>query len=187
MFLRRNLLGISGIIFSFSMVAFAQQSQTTTTPDRPLKRERLERSERFRERLEARRGRGDREGFGHRGPGLGNLRGIDLSEAQREQIRAITQRRLESTKAQREELFKMSEKRIAGTFSADDEARAKALRQEIRAAMDGIRTETAGILTAEQKARIEELQKDRKAKHELRMKERELRMKERQELRNKPQ
>ena len=195
MFLRRNLLGISGIILTFGMVAFAQQSQTpTTTQDSTLKRERLERrerlreradgmrlerSERLRERLDGRRGRGGREGFGHRGPGLGNLRGIELSEAQREQIRAITQRRLESTKVQREELFKLSEKRIAGTFSADDEARAKAMRQEIRTAMEGIRTETAGILTAEQKARIEELQKDRKAKHEQRTKERELRMKDR--------
>ena len=167
---------------TFGMVAFAQQPQTpATTPDGTLKRERLERREKLRERLDGMRRHGGREGFGGRGPGLGNLmRGIELTEAQRQQSRAIIQRRLESTKAQREELFKLREKRIAGTFSADDEARAKALRQEIRTAMEGIRTETAGVLTAEQKARLEELQKERKAKHEERMKER-------QELRNKPQ
>jgi Spy/CpxP family protein refolding chaperone len=111
------------------------------------------------------------------------MRGIDLTDAQREQIRSITQRRLESTKAQREELFKLREKRIAGTFSAEDGARAKALHQEIRTAMDGIRNETEGVLTSEQKARIEELQKERKARHEQQMNERQLR---RQEPRNKP-
>jgi Spy/CpxP family protein refolding chaperone len=181
MSLRKNLLGISGIILTFSMVAFGQEPQTPkTTPDGTLKRERQERGERRRERFDGmRRHRGPEEA-GRRGPGLGNImRGIELTEAQREQIRAITQRRLESTKTQREELFRLSEKRNAGTCSADDEARAKALHQEIRAAMEGIRTETEGVLTAEQKSKIEELQKERMAMREQRMKER-------QELRNKP-
>jgi Spy/CpxP family protein refolding chaperone len=192
MSLRRSLLGISGIILSFGIVAFAQESQTASkAQDGALRSERLERKEKLRARIEGMRrhsGREGGEGFGRRGPGLGHaIRGIDLTTAQREQIRAITQRRLESTKLQREDLFKLREKRIAGTFSAEDGARAKALHQEIRTAMDGIRAETAGVLTSEQKARIEELQKERKAQHEQRMKDRELRMKERQELRNKPQ
>lgn len=178
MSLKKILPGIAGIVLTFGMVAFAQQPQTpATNPDGTPKNERLERREKRRERLDGTRGH-DNEGFGRLG--RGNLLGLNLSEAQREQIHSITQRRLESTKAQREELFKLRDKRMAGTFSADDEARAKALRQEIRAAMEGIRTETAGVLTAEQKARLEELQKERKAKHEGRMKER-------QELRNKPQ
>jgi Spy/CpxP family protein refolding chaperone len=187
MSLRKNLLGISGIILTFGMVAFAQQPQLPTT-DGTFKRDRIERKERLRQGLDGMRRRGGREGFDRRGPGLGNLlRGIELSEEQRQQSRAIMQRRLESTKAQREELFKLREKRIAGTANADDGARAKALHQEIRAAMGGVRTDMQSILTAEQKARIEELQKERIATHEQRMKERELRMKERQELRNKPQ
>jgi Spy/CpxP family protein refolding chaperone len=189
MSLRKSLLGISGIILTFGMVAFAQQSQTaTTSQDGAIKRERLERREKLRGRLEGMRRHGGREGLRHRGPGVGKaMRGVDLTEVQREQIRAITQRRLEGTKAQREELFKLREKRIAGTFSAEDGARAKALHQEIRTAMEGVRSETEGVLTAEQKARIEELRKERGAHHEQRMKNRDLRMKQRQELRNKPQ
>jgi len=179
MSLKRNLPGIAGIILTFGMVAFAQQPQTpTTTPDGTSKGDRLERREKRRERLGGIRAH-DREEFGRRG--AGNLmEGLNLSQAQREQIHAITQRRLESTKTQREELLKLREKRIGGTFSADDEARAKALRHEIRAAMEGIRSETAGVLTAEQKARLEVLQQERKVKHEERMKER-------QELKNKQQ
>ncbi len=174
---------------ALGMVAFAQETQTTTTTqDGALKRERLERREKLRGRLEGMRRHGRREGLVKRGPGLRDaIRGVDLSEAQRAQIRAITQRRLEATKGQREELFKLREKRIAGTFSAEDEVRSKTLRQEIRTAMEGVRAETAGVLTAEQKARIEEKQKERKARHEDRMKAREQRMKQRQELLNKPQ
>ena len=106
---------------------------------------------------------------------------------QRQQSSAIAQRRLAGSKALREELFKLREKRIAGTFAAEDEARAKALREEIRASMEGGRAEMAGVLTAEQKAKLEELKAERKAKQEQRKKERGERMKERQELRNKPQ
>jgi Spy/CpxP family protein refolding chaperone len=114
---------------------------------------------------------GEREGFGQPGPGIGHFtRDLNLSDAQQAQVREITQR-LEGTRAQREELFKLREKRIAGTFTPEDEARAKALHQEIHSSMEGIRGEIEGILTAEQKTRLEELQKERKAKMELRMKE----------------
>ena len=86
------------------------------------------------------------------------------------------QRRLESVKTQREELFKLREKRIAGTFTADDEARAKALRQEMRTAMEGVRTEMAAVLTEEQRTKLEELKKERKEKFQQRMKERQERL-----------
>jgi Spy/CpxP family protein refolding chaperone len=176
MSLRKNLFGVSGIVLTFGMVAFAQQPQTpTTTQDSNLKRERLERREKLRERHDGMRSRdGGPEGFRQRGHLPGDfMPGVQLSEEQRQQARAIMQRRLEGTKTQREELFKLREKRIAGTFSADDEARAKALHQEIRAAMEGAQTEVQSILTAEQKAQIEEFQKQRKARREQRMKENE--------------
>jgi len=194
MFLRKSLLGLVGIILAFGMLAFAQEPQPQNPPplDGPLRGERMEqRRERHRERMGDHEGRGrhkGREGMGRRGPGMGRLpRELNLTDAQREQSRAIMQRRLESTKGQREELFKLREKRIAGTFTAEDGTRAKALHEEIRASMEGARAEMAGVLTAEQKAKLEGLKAERKAKHELRMKERGERSKERQELRNKPQ
>jgi Spy/CpxP family protein refolding chaperone len=170
MFVRKGLLGIMGMILACGMVAFAQQPQPpapTQAPDGTFHRDRTERKERHRGRM------GERDGFGQRGPGIGHfIRDLNLSDAQQAQVRAITQRRLEGTRSQREELFKLREKRTAGTFTPEDEARAKALHQEIRASMEGIQTEVDSILTAEQKARLEELQKERKAKMELRMKER---------------
>jgi Spy/CpxP family protein refolding chaperone len=184
MFLRKSLFGISGIILACGMAAFAQeaQPQTPATQDDTFRKDRIERMEQHRERLGRREGMKSREGTGRRVRGMGHLmRELNLSDEQRQQSRAIMQRRLESTKTQREELFKLREKRIAGTFTAEDEARARALHQEIRTAMEGVRTETAGVLTAEQKARLEELKKERKERMEQRMKERQER------LNNKPQ
>jgi Spy/CpxP family protein refolding chaperone len=181
MFLRKGLLAVGGIILAGGMgafTAFAQepqpQSQTAPRPDGTFQRDRTERMERRRERMGG-EGMGGRRRVG-RGGMRHLMRELNLTDAQRQQGRAIMQRRLESTKLQREELFKLREKRIAGTFTADDEARAKALRQEMRTAMAGVRTEMAGVLTAEQRAKLEELKQARKEKMEQRLKERQERL-----------
>jgi len=177
MFLRKSLFGVVGIMLAVGMGVCAQetQSQAPSTQDGTLQRDRAERMERRRERMENREGR-VREGR-ERHRGMGHLmRELNLTEEQRQQSRTIMQRRLESTKLQREELFKLREKRIAGTFTADDEARARALHQEIRTAMEGARTEMGGVLNAEQKARLEGLKKERKERMEQRMKERQERL-----------
>ena len=164
MFSRKSLITILGAILAFGTVAVAQQTQTQS-PDAGAQFRR--RSERLAERGER---RGRHEGMRHRG-GIGHLiRELNLTDTQREQARAIMQRRLQGTTTQREELFKLREKRIAGT--ADDEVRAKALRQEMRASMEGVRAEMEGVLTGEQKTKLEQLQQERKEKFEQRMKER---------------
>ncbi|HXL80212.1 MAG TPA: Spy/CpxP family protein refolding chaperone [Pyrinomonadaceae bacterium] len=129
MFSRKSLIIILGAILAFGTVAVAQQTQPQS-PDAGAQFKRW--SERLAERGER---RGRHEGMRHRG-GIGHLiRELNLTDAQRQQARAIMQRRLQGTTTQREELFKLREKRIAGT--ADDEVRAKALRQEMRASMEG--------------------------------------------------
>ena len=167
MFSRKSLTIVLGITLAAGTVAVAQQTQpqSSTVPDAQFKG----RAERL-----ARRGerKGRREGIGHRG-GMGSLiRELNLTDEQRQQTHAIMQRRMEGTKAQREELFKLREKRIAGTFTAEDEVRAKALHQEMRTAMEGVRAEMEGVLTAEQKTKLEQLKQERKAKFEQRIKER---------------
>jgi Spy/CpxP family protein refolding chaperone len=178
MFLRKRSFGVVGIMLAVGMGVCAQekQSQTPSAQDGSLQRERVERMERRRERMGNREGRERREAQ-ERHRGMGRLLGeLNLTEEQRQQSRAIMERRLVSTKLQREELFKLREKRIAGTFSADDEARASALHQEIRAAMEGARSEMDGMLTAEQKAKLEGLRKERQERMELRKKERQERL-----------
>jgi len=91
---------------------------------------------------------------------------LNVSEAQREQLRAIRQRQFEALKPQREELFNLREKRRAGTFTEADDARVKVLRQQIHEARRSTHTEVQGILTEEQKAQIEEFRNARKARRE---------------------
>lgn len=174
MFLRKSLFGAAGMMLAVGMGVCAQEtkSQTPSVQDGTLQQDRVERMERRRERMENREGRWPREGRVRHGR-LGEL---NLTEEQRQQSRAIMQRRMESTKLQREELFKLREKRIAGTFTADDEARARALHQEMQTAMEGARSEMDGLLTAEQKAKLEGLRKERKERMELRKKERQERL-----------
>ncbi|HKP45276.1 MAG TPA: Spy/CpxP family protein refolding chaperone, partial [Pyrinomonadaceae bacterium] len=141
MFSIKKLLPVFAIISLAVVGTVAQQPATPapSTPDRMMR----ERSERLGQRGEGTRGR-----MRHRG-GMGRLaRELNLTDAQKQQSRDIMRRRLESTKSQREELFSLREKRIAGTFTAEDETRAKALRQEIRSAMEGTREEMAALLTA---------------------------------------
>lgn len=102
---------------------------------------------------------------------MGLMRELNLTEEQRQQQRAIMQRHLASTKAQREELFKLREKRIAGAFTEEDGARAQTLRREIHESMQGIRGEMESVLTAEQRARVEQLKAEHKA-HRLERRER---------------
>jgi len=117
----------------------------------------------------------------HRPDMFGLAGELNLTEEQRQQQRAIIQRHLEGTTAQREELSKLRQKRIAGTFTAEDEARAKALHQELRDSMKEIRDELNSILTPEQRTKLERIETERKARHE------EMRKRRRENLEKNPQ
>lgn len=170
MLLRRILPACVGVAFAAGTVAFAQQPQTPAAPESDsVKSTRLERRE------------GRRRGLGDRKPHMGALNGaLNLTDAQRQQQRAIMQRQLAATKAQREELFQLVEKRLAGNFSPEDQARARTLRQEIRGAMAGGRGEMIGMLTPEQRSQLETLQQQRKQRNDERLNRR-------QEFLKKPQ
>lgn len=107
---------------------------------------------------------------------IGGFRELNLTEEQRQQQRAILQRQLSNTKAQREELFNLREKRIAGTFAPEDEARARALREEIRNSMMSMRSEIENILTAEQRLKLEQMKTEHKGRRgQMRERRREFR------------
>jgi periplasmic protein CpxP/Spy len=115
-------------------------------------------------------GRGEGRGFGrgHRHGGFGPqlMQELKLTEEQKQQIRVIMEQSMESTKAQREELRQFGGKRFEGTLTAEDQARAKTLHEQMRASMKETHAKIVTILTAEQKTRLEELRQERKANHE---------------------
>ena len=139
-----------GLLVTFSLPVFAQQASTTQdTQEQPGKH-------------------WHRGGHGTRG-GMGMFRELDLSDAQKQQARAIIERYQESTKAQREEmrqLYQQKGQSANGTLDAQSQARAEALRNELRETHQRMRDELLTILTPDQRAKWEQLQQERKAQRE---------------------
>jgi Spy/CpxP family protein refolding chaperone len=153
MFLRKKLTR-AGLMLALLIAAGgslqAQQPSTQNPADGPGKMERG--------------GRGFRHGpgaGGNFGPQL--LSQLNLTDEQKKQVHAIVAQTFESNKATREALRQLGEKRRQGTLSTDDEARARTLHKEMRAAMGETETKIAAVLTPDQKAKAEELRKERKA------------------------
>jgi len=165
MSLRNKLIGTSlaaALLSAFAVTAAAQQPQGPPN-------ERGPRSERM--RGPGRQGREGREGMPGREMGDGILRQLDLTDAQKAQLRAAGKQNREGMRAQRDELRQLAEKRRQGSLTAAEEARAKALRDEIRANMQKSHEGLLSILTAEQKTKLEQLRSERKL-HRGEMRER---------------
>jgi Spy/CpxP family protein refolding chaperone len=155
MSLRNKLMGAGmATLLSVGATVFAQQPQGPPV-DRVNRPDRIGR----RGGKEARDKMRSRERFGMKGA----LRELNLTDAQKEQLRASMQRNMEGTKAQREELRQLAEKRRQGTLTPEEQARAKALHKEISKSMRNSHADLFAILTPEQKARLKEIKKERKA------------------------
>jgi Spy/CpxP family protein refolding chaperone len=139
-----------GLTLAFAASAFAQQPQSGGAAQ-PQQRERDGR----------RRGGPGGPGFRLRG-----LRELNLSDAQREQARAIFERFATSIRPQREQLMQLREQKRAGNAPADAAERAKALRSQIHESEKAMHTELLGILTQEQRAKLQEIQNERKARRD---------------------
>jgi Spy/CpxP family protein refolding chaperone len=164
MFLRKILPLVISLTLASAAIAYGRQPQSPAQ-DGSLRREGMRpRDGRNHEKM----GRGGRYGFGK----FRGMRKLNLTEEQRLQQRAIVQRHLESIKAQREELFKLREKKAQGSFTSEDAARAKALRQEIHNSIQSADTEIESILTPEQRTKLEQFKTERKARHDEMLKHR---------------
>jgi len=168
------ILGIA----MFTTVSFAQEATTTTKTDK-VERQKGERG------FGKRKGFGGREGFGKRHGkhgGMGGrmmLHGIDLTDAQKAQIKAIREGNKPDA-ATMAEMKAIHESRKAGTaLTAEQQDRMKAFREQRQAKMKAAHEQILNILTAEQKAKIE----TRKAEMKQRFAERKLKFEERRKER----
>lgn len=164
MYLRRILPLLISLTLAFSAIAYGQEPQTPAQDGGTRGEGMRQREGRSRDRM----GRFGRHDFGK----FRGMHELNLTDEQRQQQRAIIQRHLESVKTQREELFKLGEKRAQGNLTAEDGARAKALRQEIHNSMQGAHAEIENILTPEQRTKLEQVKTERKARHEEMLKRR---------------
>ena len=153
-------------IGAFSVFATAQTSETPSgDANKAEKHERKGFGKRG-----GKMGRGGMRG--HRGGGMGFLRGIELTDAQKEQIKTIRQANKQDQG--NSDLMKSirETRKNGGTITEDQKAQLKQLRTERRAKMESVNQQILAVLTPEQKTQLEtrkaEMQKRREEFREKR-------------------
>lgn len=120
---------------------------------------------------ERRWGRGDGDGMrggkGRGGFGLRGLRNLDLTDAQREQIRGIMETSKTANQPIFDEMRTLKEKRRGGAELTETEiARVKELKAQMKQSREQTENTILGILTAEQRQRLETEKQERQKRRE---------------------
>lgn len=164
---------MAAAVAAFSFAAIAQDPVETKPEGRQHK-----------ERFGGKRGEGFGKGF-HKGKKKGfrggkhggfGLRGIELTDVQKEQIKAIREAN-KPDPALREEMKTIMQARRSGTITEDQKARVQSLMAQQREKGESVRLQIEALLTPEQKQQLE----TQKAEREQRMQERRERMKQHRE------
>lgn len=150
----KKFLTLAGLALSLAAalpVASAQEQQ-----------QQQQDGQRHGDRKFGRRGHGP---AGERGPGMRALGRLNLTEAQRTQIRSINEATRQRTETQRAELRQIFETyRGGGQPTAEQQARAEQLQNELRAAREGANQQIMNVLTAEQRTQLEQWKQERQSR-----------------------
>ena len=116
------------------------------------------------------RGERGEGGGGHRqGMARRALRRLNLTDAQRGQLREIEARYGQSFKAQHQELRQLMEvRRSGGTLTAEQQQRAEQLRTEARANGERMHAEILALLTNEQRDQLKRMREEGEARRKER-------------------
>lgn len=159
---------IIGLAALLTASAFAQ---TATPPQSGTEGE----GRRGREGRMGRMGRmgrpGERGEGGGRGHGMGQraLHRLNLTDAQRGQLREIEARYGQSFKTQHQELRQLMEvRRAGGTLTPEQEQRAQQLRTEARANGERMHAEILALLTIEQRDQLKRMREEGEARRKER-------------------
>lgn len=159
---KAKLFSFFTLVFSLAVFSGAAAAQAPTTPapkDDAAKAEKLGRKG-F--------GRGMHGGkFGGRHGGFRGLRGIELTDAQKAQIKSIYEAN-KPDQAAFEEIRTLRQAKRDGTITPEQTERMKALREQARQKHESVRQQIDAILTPEQKQQIEQRKQDRQKRREER-------------------
>jgi protein CpxP len=146
-------------------VAIVSAQQTPAQGDAPAEGD----SQRMEQGGQRGRRGGGREQGGMRGGELGFLRQLNLTDAQQQQLRAFQEEHAQATKTQRGELHQLFQvRRQGGEFTAEQEARARELRQQLGESTKSLRDRISGILTPEQRTEAEQMMKEHQSRRDER-------------------
>ena len=91
---------------------------------------------------------------------------LNLTDAQRQQMRAIRERYGADFRARREEMRKLREQNGQGPISDETRAKAREFRQQMRESNERMRAEILAVLTPEQRTQLEQKKSEFKARRE---------------------
>ena len=170
---RKILISTSALALALVVSAGTVSAQEVTSTD---KVEKVEKRDRGFGRGDKGRGFGRKHGkFGRHGMGMrGMFRGIELTEAQKEQFRAIREANKPSPEL-REEMKAIMMAKRDGTITDAQKARMESFRADRKAKAQSIKSQIDAILTPEQKQQIETRKTEMKQRREEFRKQRELR------------
>lgn len=161
-------VALATAVFAFSAIGFCQEVTSTTTD----KTDRVKGEHRGHGKRGY--GRGEMGGKRHGGRGMGMMRGIELTEAQKAQFKAIHEANKPSAEL-REEMKSLHMAKRAGTITADQQLRIDTLKAQAKEKHQAVKAHIDAILTPEQKAQIETKKAAMKVRREERRQQRELR------------
>jgi Spy/CpxP family protein refolding chaperone len=166
--MKRNLTRASlplALTALFAVAGFAQQTPAPKTEGKADIERRMGREGRE-GRMGRRGGRGEDHGD-RAGTGRRELKRLDLTDAQRQQMREIESRYAGSFRAQREEMRKLQEiRRGGGTLTPEQQGSARRLREELRANADKMRGEIQNLLTPEQREQMRQRREEMRQRRE---------------------
>jgi protein CpxP len=170
MALRKKLFTTTTLAVALGAFGVFASAQTTETPAADAtKVEKGDRKGGFGKRGGKFGKRGGMRHGGHRmGGGMGFLRGIELTDAQKEQIKAIHE--ANKPTGENKALFDQirETRKAGGTITEEQKAQMKSLRQAQKAKMQGVHEQVLAVLTPEQKTQLEAKKAEMKTRMEQR-------------------
>lgn len=146
----KSIILSSVAVIAFSSFALAQDVKPTDNQDSAKQ-----------ERGQGKRG-GERK---HRkGKMMRGLHQLNLSDAQKEQMKSLRERNKSQFKPQREEMKTLMSKKRDGIINADETNRMKELKAQMRENGKKIHDEMMSILTPEQKTQLEQTRNEMRGK-----------------------
>ncbi|HXG84722.1 MAG TPA: Spy/CpxP family protein refolding chaperone [Pyrinomonadaceae bacterium] len=155
-----SLIAAGFAVVSFSAFASAQDNSTNQSNDSIQKQERRERRSGFGKRD------GEKRGGKHRGGKMGmrELRELNLTDAQKQQMREIMESNRAANQDGFQEMRQLAQAKRDGTLTADQQERLKTLKQQRRQDAEQNHQRVLAILTTEQRAQLEQLKERRREK-----------------------
>ena len=164
-----SILTVAVAVFAFSTFTLAQDDKAATpAPDKEKAEKHFKGEGRG-----MHKDRGEGKGFGHRHGGMMQMmHELNLTEAQKTQMHAIMEAN-KPDKATMEEMHTLAMAKHAGTITAEQQARLDTLKGEMQAKAKSVHEQMLNVLTAEQKAQLEQKKAEMKQRREERRQQRE--------------